>query len=179
MLDTKYYKDYKHNYLIIKDSNCLSENVYQRKMLTENNIKGLIPTAEKHINDELLLYCEITSKQSLRSLFDGKRIGMDFLRKFFVQLKVINDVLQKYLLDGSCLVLLPEYIFQDIGTKDMYFLYYPDPEEGTLDDLMDFFIKSVDNEDLEAVETVYRLADLVKKEQFVLDEVLEWFQDSH
>lgn len=104
---------------------------------------------------------------------------MDFLRKFFVQLKVINDVLQKYLLDGSCLVLLPEYIFQDIGTKDMYFLYYPDPEEGTLDDLMDFFIKSVDNEDLEAVEMVYRLADLVKKEQFVLDEVLEWFQDSH
>ena len=179
MLDTKYYKDYKHNYLIIKDSNCLSENVYQRKMLTENNIRGLIPTAEKHINDELLLYCEITSKQSLRSLFDGKRIGMDFLRKFFVQLKVINDVLQKYLLDGSCLVLLPEYIFQDIGTKDMYFLYYPDPEEGTLDDLMDFFIKSVDNEDLEAVEMVYRLADLVKKEQFVLDEVLEWFQDSH
>ena len=113
MLDTKYYKDYKHNYLIIKDSNCLSENVYQRKMLTENKIKGLIPAAEKHINDELLLYCEITSKQSLRSLFDGKRIGMDFLRKFFVQLKVINDVLQKYLLDGSCLVLLPEYIFQE------------------------------------------------------------------
>ena len=29
------------------------------------------------------------------------------------------------------------------------------------------------------METVYRLADLVKKEQFVLDEVLEWFQDSH
>ena len=77
MLYTKYYKDYKHNYLIIKDSNCLSENVYQRKMLTENNIKGLIPTAEKHINDELLLYCEITSKQSLRSLFDGN--GLEFI----------------------------------------------------------------------------------------------------
>ena len=55
MLDTKYYKDYKHNYLIIKDSNCLSENVYQRKMLTENNIRGLIPTAEKHIIAKLHL----------------------------------------------------------------------------------------------------------------------------
>lgn len=179
MLETKYYKDYKHNYLIIKDNGCLSENVYQRKMLTENKIKGLIPSSEKHINGELLLYCEITSKQSLRSLFDAKVIGIDFLRKFFVQLKTMNDVLQKYLLDGSCLVLWPEYIFQDIGTKEMYFLYYPDPEEGSLSDLMDFFMKSVDNEDLEAVEMVYRMADLVKKEQFVLDEVLEWFQDDH
>lgn len=179
MLETKYYKDYKHNYLIIKDNGCLSENVYQRKMMTENKISGLIPSSEKHINGELLLYFEITSKQSLRSLFDGRAIGIDFLRKFFVQLKTMNDVLQKYLLDGSCLVLLPEYIFQDIGTKDMYFLYYPDPEEGNLSDLMDFFIKSVDGEDLEAVETVYRMADLVKKEQFVLDEVLEWFQEDH
>lgn len=179
MLETKYYKDYKHNYLIIKDNGCLSKNVYQRKMMTENVIKGLIPTSEKHINGELLLYCEITSKQSLRSLFDGRMIGADFLYQFFVQLKVINDVLQKYLLDGSCLVLLPEYIFQDVGTKDMFFLYYPDPEEGSLDDLMDFFIQRVDNEDLKAVEMVYRMADLVKKEQFVLDEVLEWFQDGH
>lgn len=179
MLETKYYKDYKHNYLIIKDNGCLSENVYQRKMMTENEIRGLIPVSEKHINGELLLYCEITSKQSLRSLFDGKVIGTDFLQRFFVQLKVVNDVLQKFLLDGSCLVLLPEYIFQDIGTKDTYFLYYPDPEEGSLNDLMDFFIKSVDNEDMEAVEMVYRMADLVKKEQFVLDEVLEWFQGSH
>lgn len=177
MMETKYYKDYKHNYLIIKDNGCFSENVYQRKMITENKISGLIPSSEKHINGELLLYFEITSKQSLRSLFDGRTIGIDFMQKFFIQLKTMNDVLQKYLLDGSCLVLLPEYIFQDIGTKDIYFLYYPDPEEGNLNDLMDFFIKSVDNEDLEAVETVYRMADLVKKEQFVLDEVLEWFQD--
>lgn len=179
MLETKYYKDYKHNYLIVKDNGCLSENVYQRKMMTENKINGLIPSSEKHINGELLLYFEITSKQSLRSLFDGKTIGIDFLRKFFIQLKTMNDVLQKYLLDGSCLVLLPEYIFQDIGTKDMYFLYYPDPAEGSLSDLMDFFMRSVDGENLEAVETVYRMADLVKREQFVLDEVLEWFQSDH
>lgn len=179
MLETKYYKDYRHNYLIIKDNGCLSENVYQRKMMTENKIKGLLPSSEKHINGELLLYFEITSKQSLQSLFGGRSIGMDFLKKFFIQLKMVNDTLQKYLLDGSCIVLLPEYIFLDVGTEDMYFLYYPDPEEGNLSDLMNFFMAGVDNEDMEAVETVYRIADLIQKEQFVLDEVLEWFQDDH
>lgn len=177
MLDTKYYKDYRHNYLIIKDNGCLLENVYQRRMVTENKIKGILSSSEKHINGELLLYYEITSKQSLQSMFEGRTIGMEYLKKFFVQLKVVNDALQKYLLDGSCLVLLPEYIFQDIGTEEICFIYYPDPEEGKLTELIDFFIAKVDNEDMGAVETVYRIADLIGKEQFVLDEVLEWFQD--
>lgn len=177
MLETKYYKDYRHNYLILKDNGCLSENVYQRKMMTENKINGLLQSSEKHINGELLMYYEITSKQSLQSFFTGRSIGMEFLKKFFVQLKMVSDVLQKYLLDGSCLVLLPEYIFLDIGTEAMYFLYYPAPEEGNLSDLMDFFISGVDNEDMRAVETVYKIADLIQREQFVLDEVLEWFQD--
>ncbi len=177
MLDTKYYKDYRHNYLIIKDNGCLLENVYQRRMVTENKIRGILSSSEKHINGELLLYYEITSKQSLQSMFEGRTIGMEYLKKFFVQLKVVNDALQKYLLDGSCLVLLPEYIFQDMGTKEICFIYYPDPEEGRLAELIDFFIAKVDNEDMEAVETVYRVADLIGKEQFVLDEILEWFQD--
>lgn len=177
MLETKYYKDYRHNYLIIKDNGCLSENVYQRKMMTENKINGLLQSSEKHINGELLLYFEITSKQSLQSFFGGRSIGMEFLKKFFVQLKMVNDMLQKYLLDGSCIVLLPEYVFMDVGTEDMYFLYYPDPDEGSLAELMQFFMAGIDNEDMEAVETVYRIADLIQKEQFVLDEVLEWFQD--
>ena len=42
MLEIKYYKDYRHNYLILKDNGCLSENIYQRKMITENKMKGML-----------------------------------------------------------------------------------------------------------------------------------------
>ena len=55
MLDVKYYKDYRHNYLILKDNGRLSENVYQRKMITENKIKGLLESQERHINGDILL----------------------------------------------------------------------------------------------------------------------------
>ena len=95
MLDVKYYKDYRHNYLIIKDDGSLSEYVYQRKMMTENTIKGLLNCQERFINGEILLYYEITSRQSLFHIFDGKGIGMDELGSFFVQLKVVNDMLFK------------------------------------------------------------------------------------
>lgn len=177
MLDVKYYKDYRHNYLIIKDNGSLAQNVYQQRMITENKIKGLLPTSEKHVNGELFLYYEITSKQSLQSSFDGKDININYLKKIFIQLKVVNDTLQKYLLDGSCLVLSPQYIFQNVETEELFFLYYPDPEVGTLTELMDFLIARVDDEDMEAVEAVYKIADLVHREQFVLDEILKWFED--
>lgn len=177
MLDVKYYKDYRHNYLIIKDNGSLSQNVYQQRMITENKIKGLLPTSEKHVNGELFLYYEITSKQSLQSSFDGKDININHLKKIFIQLKVVNDTLQKYLLDGRCLVLSPQYIFQNVETEELFFLYYPDPEVGTLTELMDFLIARVDDEDMEAVEAVYKIADLVHREQFVLDEILKWFED--
>lgn len=177
MLEVKYYKDYRHNYLIIKDSGRMSENVYQRKMVTENKIKGLLVSQERYINGDILLYYEITSKQSLLSVYDGKGIGMEELRKLLIQLKIVNDMLQKYLLDGRSLLLMPEYIFQNIETGEYSFLYYPNSEEDSLPSLMEFLISKVNNEDLEAVETVYKLADLVSREQFVLDEVLKWFQD--
>lgn len=177
MLDVKYYKDYRHNYLIIKGNSDSTENIYQRKMVTENRIQGLLVSQERYINGEILLYYEITSRQSLFSIYDGRNIGMKELCRFFVQLKIVNDMLQKYLLDGSCLLLMPEYVFQNIETGEYSFLYYPDAEEGSFLQLMDFFISKVDNEDLKAVETVYKIADLVQREQFVLDEVLKWFQD--
>ncbi|MCM1135177.1 MAG: FHA domain-containing protein [Clostridium sp.] len=177
MLDVTYYKDYRHNYLILKDNGCLTENVYQRKMVTGNKIKGLLECQERHINGELLLYYEITSRQSLFSIYDGKNIGMEELRKFFMQLKGVSDRLQKYLLDGSCLVLQPEYIFQDMESGECFFLYYPDAEEGTFSQLINFFLSKVDNEDMEAVGLIYKMADLIEREQFVQDEVLKWFQD--
>lgn len=179
MLNVRYYKDYRHNYLIMEDNGALTENVYQRKMISENRIKGLLPVSEKHINGELLLYYEITSRQSMKSLYAMKKIDMKQLKSLFVQLRTVGDALQKYLLDESCLVLAPEYIFQNVETGEASFLYYPDPEEGTLQDFVDFLVEKVDGEDGEAVETVYRIADLVQREQFVLDEILKWFQDDY
>lgn len=73
MLNVRYYKDYRHNYLIMEDNGALTENVYQRKMISENKIRGLLPVSEKHINGELLLYYEFTSRQSMKSLYAMKK----------------------------------------------------------------------------------------------------------
>lgn len=178
MLEIKYFKDYRHNYLIIANNGALPGSEYQLKMITENRIKGLLPCQERHINGELLLYYEITSRQSFFHIYNEKRLGIKELHNFFVQLKLVNDVLQKYLLYGNGLMLQPEYIFQNVETGEYSFLYYPDSEEISFQLLMEFIISIVDNEDEEAVETVYKIADLAHTDQFAMDEILNWFPET-
>ena len=61
MLETKYYKDFRHNYIILKLADSAAD-LYQCRMITGNQIEGLLPCKERHINGEILLYYEITSK---------------------------------------------------------------------------------------------------------------------
>lgn len=178
MLNVKYYKDYRHNYLILKCSEEQQTDTYQRKMLAANPMKGLLKCQERHVNGEMLLYYEITSRQSLASIYEGRSMGLEVIQQFFLGLKLVNDTLQKYLLDDRGLVLSPEYIFRDLETEEFFFLYYPENHEENLSRLMEFFMDKVDNENAEAVETVYRIADLIHREQLVLDEILEWLNDT-
>ena len=178
MLDVKYYKDYRHNYLILKCGEEQDINTYQRRMITSNTINGLLKCQERHVNGEVFLYYEITSRQSLACIYGERSIGPEVLHHFFKQLKLVNDTLQKYLLEDKGLVLCPEYIFQELETGEISFLYYPEDREEGLAGLMDFFIEKVDDENAKAVETVYKIADLIHREQFVLDEVLDWLEDS-
>lgn len=179
MFEAKYYKDYRHNYLILKGVD-FSPNMYQCKMVTGNKIAGLLPCQEKHINGETLLYYEITSKQTMAGIYENARISMKQLRKLFIHLKITWEEMSRYLLDESGLVLLPEYIYVDVETEDMLFLYYPfDTEEKYITTLLEFLIDRVDSEDRQAVEVTYKMYELVEKEQFVLDEVLQWFEQDY
>lgn len=179
MIEAKYYKDFRHNYLIIKSDDCQSD-MYQCKMITSNKIEGLIPCMERHINGEMLLYYEITSKQSLASLYEDNWITMKQLNKLFMQIKRTWDGISKFLLKESSLVLKPEFIFTDVETEEFLFLYYPfETEENYIVLLLEFLTDRVNNEDKEAVEVTYKMLELATKEQFVLDEVLEWFEEEH
>jgi hypothetical protein len=179
MAEVNYYKDFKHNYLILKNENAQGD-VYQCRMITGNRIEGLLACQERHINDELLLYYEITSRQSLQSIYESSRMGMKELNGFFMQLQRVLEGISRYLLDERYLMLKPEFIFMDIETKELSFLYYPfEPEEDYMTVLLEFLADRVDSEDKDAVRLVYKMLDLCMKEQFVLDEVLKWFEEDY
>lgn len=179
MVEKEYYKDFRHNYVILKVLD-FSIDMYQCKMITSNKIEGLLACQERHINGDMLLYYEITSKQSLANLYENSHIGCQQLRRFFMQLKMVWEGLSRYLLDERNLLLNPEYIYEDVETQELFFIYYPcETEENYITSLLEFFANKVDGEDNEAVEITYKMLELVEKEQFVLDEVLQWFEQDY
>lgn len=177
-MDVRYSRDYKHNYLIISDDRVLEDD-YQLRMLTKNKIDGLLPCQERMINGEGLLYYEITSKQSLKVIFDTTTVGIKELRNIFIKLKQVFDKLSKFLLKEDKLMLSPEYIYMDIESGECLFLYYPFHNLGgdILKPLSDFCLEHVNSEDVEAVEAVYQLSDIILRQHLGINEILTWFED--
>lgn len=174
-MNVNYVRDFKHNYLVIQDDRVLDGD-YRLRMLTENEIGGLLDCRERMINGEGLLYYDITSKQPVSSFFSEKAVGMPEISAFFGSLNELCGRMQKYLLYGEELLLSPEYIYYDVGPGDYYFLYYPFEErEDTLLPILEFLMEHLDNEDTEAVETVYQMADLTGRGHYSMSETLEWF----
>ncbi|MBR5798475.1 MAG: FHA domain-containing protein [Lachnospiraceae bacterium] len=178
-MEVKYYKDFRNNYLILKSEE-ETENSYQCKMITENQIRGLLQCKERHINGEKLLYYDISSKQSLQSFCEVGYVTMDFLRRLFRQLKAVREEMAEYLLLESYLLLKPEFVFMESEKGDFSFVYFPyEPEENYMFSFMDYLTGRVDDRDEEALNVSYRILQLMEREQFVLDEVLQWFDNEY
>ena len=177
MREISYHKDYRHNYLIIREDEMTGDD-YQRKMITENRIRGLLPCQIRYINGETLLYYEITSKQSVKGLFEGKHLTMKELKGLFISLKMVMEETASFLLPEDGLQIEPDMIFTELEKEEFYFVYDPFSESRgtqTLITLLEFLADHVDGEDNAALQAVYHMLDLAEKEQFVLDEIVEWF----
>lgn len=178
-MEVKYYKDFRNNYLILKSQET-KENTYQCKMITENRISGFLPCKERHINGEKLLYYDISSKQSLQNFCEAGYVTMDFLKRLFRQLQILREEMAEYLLAENCLLLKPEFVFMEPEKGDFSFVYFPyEPEENYMYSFMEVLTGWIDSSDEEALNVSYRILQLMEREQFVLDEVLQWFADEY
>ncbi len=172
-----YARDFKHNYLVIRDDRVLT-NDYQIKMLVENNIEGLLNCSERMVNGEGLLYYNITSKQPFSALYEDRMIGMKEITALFSGLTELCGRMEKFLLYGDGLLLSPEYIYYDVGSGTYHFIYYPYAEEkNALLPLLEFLMERTDPDDIRAAEIVYQLADITGRGYCSMNEALSWFAE--
>lgn len=149
MQEITFYKDRNHNYLILKDEKTKEikiddtkkdkiqqegiekekikkeQNYYQERMITDNKISYLLECKIRYVDGERFFYYEISSKQSIRTMYLKKKIQYDRLCHLFEQIRDVFLELEKYLLDSRCLILDPDYIYGNPETGEFYFLYYP------------------------------------------------------
>lgn len=128
---------------------------YQYRMLEMNRIKGLLPCGLRYIDGERYLYYDISGKQSMQGLYEGRKIAGNELFNLFRDMERVCGSLAGYLLDEQHLVLSKEQVFYDFGSGNYYFTYYPGAV--TEPDIFQFIADSIDGADKRAAAAAYRI----------------------
>lgn len=174
-MEISYKSDYRHNYLTVRCDEIMKDN-YKFRMLTRNDIHGLLSVSERMINGEGYLYYDVTSRQKISVFHENKLMKAEDIKRLISEIENTLEVLNKFMLPEEGLVLDPEYIFMDMDSKNYFFRYSPFENFADSKQLLsEFLIEKVDNEDMEAVETVYRIAEAVNDMSFRWKDIIDRF----
>lgn len=181
MIDAKYYKDYRHNYMILQ---CKQEEIsrsYQYKILTSGKIKEILKCSIRHINGQTFFYYDISSKTTLGNYYQGKKMSYQQVRDLLQQLYNIYSRLGTFFMEEAKLVVLPESLYYDLGEQKYIGLYYPDYEPNTANSyeaLMDFLLDHIDTQDQQLADCMYRIYEMSEEAGFSIEDAL-YLLDQH
>lgn len=72
-----------------------------------------------------LFYYDITSRQSLASFYEQKKLQVSDIRLIFGGVVKIMEEMMEFLLNPDQLLLSPEYMYLDVEKQKMYFCCLP------------------------------------------------------
>jgi len=148
-----------NNYLKID----IEEN-YKIQMILFQKIEGLLAFEKITINGENRYLYIISGKQSIRSRYSLRPFSREVYCRIIEGITALNTQLEQYLLDIRDVVFDPDYIFQDMETKEISFVYYPGYGKNLAENLLDFYLfllEHMDSEDETLVKEVYLTYDKI------------------
>ncbi|MDE7358871.1 MAG: FHA domain-containing protein [Lachnospiraceae bacterium] len=179
MLDAKYFRDYRHSYMILPCKNRQPEKSYQCRQLTSNKIEEILRCSMRHVNGMTYFYYDISSRTTMESLYRDRQMTYRQIRELFEQLYSMYCRVGDYFMDETRLVFLPEYIFYDLSRKKYIGLYYPDYEEDRpYEALMDYLLEHMDSEDERLTDCVYQIYERAEDGGFSLWDALQILGES-
>ncbi len=150
----EYRRDIYHNYVILSGGQTPDPASYQVRMLLGNDIGRFLPCKVQQMDQNILFYYEITSRQPLQLLLDHRQVDREILEMILTQLLEALENIRNYLLDLNGLLLKPELIYLDLSDRQLWFCYYPgqeDPFQQQLRELSEYLLPKLDHTDREAV----------------------------
>lgn len=185
MMQAEFKRENHKSYFVIRDSRLDSDEqsheVYDLEMLCENQIQGILPVSLHSFNGETELYYDISTKQTLRVLFEKKMFTREDLKWIFSGMNEAVCRLENYLLDMENLLIDPDYIYINMAEKKVYLLYYPYPEESfesEVEKFAEYILDKICNEDEQTVVYAYNFYRYVKEEKGDLISVFQEMENS-
>lgn len=174
-MKTYYKNDLKRAYMILEGETGEQED-YQIIMLKENEIPGILNMHVNYVDNESQYYYDISGKTSFKTLHEKVNLTLEDMKRLVNDLLRAIQILKKYMLDGKCILLDPEYIFCENETY--YFCYYPFCSldiRREFHALTEFFVREVNYKDDEGVHFAYTLHKATMEENYSIEEIMKQF----
>lgn len=172
----EYKRDMNHNYLILHGEEVPDTDSYQVRMLVGNGMPSLLKCRLQGIDGKFLIYYDITSKQSVASMYETKKMGLEDLHLIFGGFVKAMEEMAEYLMNPGQLLVQPEYMYLDVEKKKMYFCCMPGRAGDVREDfrvLTEYILPKIDHEDGDAVILGYGVYRRALEDTFHLEYVKE------
>ncbi|MCD8075480.1 MAG: FHA domain-containing protein [Lachnospiraceae bacterium] len=154
-MKTEYKRSLQNNYLVLEVPEPDEEDGYGLRMAEQNPVKGLLPMHESRRDGKLFLHYEITSKQTLESLYEKKVMGYQDILYILSGIRDTLEDMRKYLLSPKKLLFAPELIYVLPERGGLLLCYYVKEDECPVTMLAEFILKRLDHRDRQAVTLGY------------------------
>jgi hypothetical protein len=165
-----------HNYLILRGEKEIDTSSYQVRMLVGNTIPSLLKCRIQGIDGDFMVCYDITSRQSVATLYEEKKLGIEDLKLIFNGFVQVMEDLSEYLLNPEQLVLSPEYIYVDIEKRDVFFCCLPGYQKEVKEQfqaLTEYILPKLNHEDGKAVMLGYGVYRRALEDSFHLEHIKE------
>lgn len=172
----EYKRDMNHNYLILHGDEVPDTDSYQVRMLVGNGMPSLLKCRLQGIDGNFLIYYDITSKQSVASMYETKKMGLEDLRLIFEGFVQAMEEMAEYLMNPGQLLVQPEYMYLDVEKKKLYFCCVPGKAGDVREEfrvLTEYVLPKIDHEDGDAVILGYGVYRRALEDTFHLEYVKE------
>ena len=170
-----YRREMRHNYLIIELEETGYDG-YEILMLASNGIEGLLKFRAKQMDDRVLYYYEITSKQPLSRVLEYHSLGGEELKRLIGDIGQTLGRLELYLLKEKQILLEPEYIYVEPEQFKVFLCLVPGRHvdfPGEMTGLLRYLLGKVNHQDKECVVMAYGLYQESLKENYGMKDLLE------
>ena len=153
-MKSEYKRDINGNYLVLYENEEPDTSSYQMRMLVGNSIPSILKCRVQGVDGQFMVCYDITSKQSLLSLYEEKKMGYEDLQMILGGFVQVMEDMSEYLLNPCRLVLKPEYMYVDVEKRQIYFCYLPGYDEDVrqkFQELTEYILPILDHEDSKAV----------------------------
>jgi len=174
-MEARYKRDLNSNYMILSGK-IGKEEPYEVRMITENRIYGLLPCVNQKHEEYTEYYYEITGSQSMRLLYERRKLNCEQLRELLRELERILKTANEYLLNPDHFVLNPEFMYLHSKTEKLHLCYFPEYEKTIRESFLEwaeYLLGKLDKNDTKGIEFGYDLYQNALEPNFSLLEILK------